>query len=87
MYCCMAVIQEPRKDLISRGSEVQGDPWVVWNQAKMSNCVKTKTVWKSVKNKQNINMYNIYYINMEKTHLNYKCIRRYSDVFHIHIHI
>lgn len=30
-------------------------------------------------------MYNIYYINMEKTHLNYKCIRRYSDVFHIHI--
>lgn len=49
MYCCMAVIQEPREDLIARGSEVQGDPWVVWNQSKMSNCVKTKTVRKSVK--------------------------------------
>lgn len=92
MYCSMAVIQAPRKDLIARGSEVQGDLGVVWNQSKTSNlCQKQKLSGKvsknKSKNKQNLNVDDIYYINMAETGLNYKCIRRYSDIFHIHIHI
>lgn len=53
--------------MLARGLEVQGDPWVVWNQSKQVTVSKTTKISDKVLKQPYLGMDNICYINMEET--------------------